>query len=275
MRKCTYFCYAFFIGMRVEAGFTLIGHLTLKFFITYGRLTIMTVQALLALRRLPRYLDQVIEQYLYIGKRSLPLICVGSIFMGLLMGVQIGTQISETTPVWVEGGLILRTVLLEMGPIIMGIVLAGRVGSGIASELGTMQITEQVDALRTMGINPIEYLVMPRIFSGVISFTMMIVFVDFLAILAAFVSSYFTVDMTWTGFVRGMRHSYVQSDVFTSLIKASIFGFIVTAFGSFFGLQAYAGAKGVGNSTTKAVIWSSLSVIVLDYIISATLYMVW
>jgi len=261
--------------MRVETGFILIGRLTLKFFITYGRLTIMTGQALLALRRLPRYLDQVIEQYIYIGKRSLPLICVGSIFMGLLMGVQIGTQISETTPVWVEGGLILRTVLLEMGPIIMGIVLAGRVGSGIASELGTMQITEQVDALRTMGINPIEYLVMPRILSGVIAFTMMIVFVDFLALLAAFVSSYFTVDMTWTGFVRGMRHSYVQSDVFTSLIKASIFGFIVTAFGSFFGLQASAGAKGVGNSTTKAVIWSSLSVIVLDYIISATLYMVW
>src|SRR6056297_495267 len=195
--------------MRVETGFILIGRLTLKFFITYGRLTIMTGQALLALRRLPRYLDQVIEQYIYIGKRSLPLICVGSIFMGLLMGVQIGTQISETTPAWVEGGLILRTVLLEMGPIVMGIVLAGRVGSGIASELGTMKVTEQIDALRTMGIDPVEYLVMPRLVSGMIAFTMMIVFFDFLAIMGSFVSTYFTIDMSWPGFVRGMRQEYV------------------------------------------------------------------
>lgn len=252
-----------------------LGHHIVLFLRTYGRMTRMTVLALLALYRLPRYIEQVVEQYIYIGKRSLPLIMVSSIFMGLLMGVQIGTQMSETTPAWVEGGLILRTVLLEMGPIIMGIVLAGRVGSGISSELGTMQITEQVDALRTMGINPIEYLAMPRIFSGVIAFTTMIVFFDFLAILSAFVSSYFTIDMTWTGFVRGMRNSYVQTDVFTTLIKAFIFGFFVTVFGSFFGLETKTGAKGVGHSTTNAVIWSSIAIIVLDYIISATLYMVW
>lgn len=235
----------------------------------------MIATALLALRRLPRYLEQVVEQYIYIGKRSLPLIVVSAVFMGLLMGVQIGTQMSETTPAWVEGGLILRTVLLEMGPIIMGIVLSGRVGSGIASELGTMKITEQVDALRTMGINPIEYLVMPRLLSGVIAFTTLIVFFDFLAIISAFVSSYFTIDMTWAGFVRGMRTSYVQTDIFTSLIKAFIFGFLVTGFGTFFGLETKTGAKGVGSATTNAVIWSSIAIIVLDYIISATLYMVW
>ncbi len=261
--------------MKLHTGFIKLGHLTLVFLRTYGRLTIMVAQAAVALRRMPRYFEQIVEQYIYIGKRSMPLIFVASIFMGLLMGVQIGTQMSETTPAWVEGGLILRTVLLEMGPIIMGIVLAGRVGSGIASELGTMQITEQVDALRTMGINPIEYLVMPRILSGVVAFTMMIVFFDFLAIMASFVSSYFTIDMTWTGFVKGMRHSYVQSDVYTTLIKASIFGFLVTAFGTFFGLQTRAGAKGVGSNTTKAVIWASIAIIVLDYVISAMLYMVW
>lgn len=252
-----------------------LGHYTLLFFRTYGRMTIMIATALLALRRLPRYLEQVVEQYIYIGKRSLPLIVVSAVFMGLLMGVQIGTQMSETTPAWVEGGLILRTVLLEMGPIIMGIVLSGRVGSGIASELGTMKITEQVDALRTMGINPIEYLVMPRLLSGVIAFTTLIVFFDFLAIISAFVSSYFTIDMTWAGFVRGMRTSYVQTDIFTSLIKAFIFGFLVTGFGTFFGLETKTGAKGVGSATTNAVIWSSIAIIVLDYIISATLYMVW
>lgn len=261
--------------MSLKQPFIRLGQLTVTFLRTYGRLTRMVVLAVVALRKVPRYLEQVIEQYIYIGRRSLPLIVVSAIFMGLLMGVQIGTQISETTPAWVEGGLILRTVLLEMGPIIMGIVLAGRVGSGIASELGTMKITEQVDALRTMGINPIEYLVMPRLLSGVIAFTTLIVFFDLLAILAAFVSSYFTIDMTWTGFVRGMRTSYVQTDIFTSLIKAFIFGILVTSFGTFFGLETSTGAKGVGNATTHAVIWSSVAIIVLDYIISATLYMVW
>jgi phospholipid/cholesterol/gamma-HCH transport system permease protein len=255
--------------------FVRIGRVTEDFLRSYGRLTRMVLLALYALRKAPTYISEVVDQYMYIGKRSLPLITVSAVFMGLLMGVQLGTQMSPTTPAWVEGGLILRTVLLEMGPIIMGVVLAGRVGSGIASEIGTMKVTEQVDALRTMGIDPVEYLVMPRLLSGTIAFTMMIVFFDFLAIMASFVSSYFTIDMSWSGFVKGMRAEYVQTDVYTTLIKAFIFGFVIIIFGTFFGLETKMGAKGVGASTTRAVMWSAIGIIVLDYVISAVLYMMW
>jgi phospholipid/cholesterol/gamma-HCH transport system permease protein len=259
----------------VEHIFVKIGRATVSFLRTYGRFTRMVILSIIALHKAPIYISQVVEQYIYIGKRSLPLITISAIFMGLLMGVQLGTQMSATTPAWVEGGLILRTVLLEMGPIIMGIVLAGRVGSGIASEIGTMKVTEQVDALRTMGIDPVEYLVMPRLLSGTVAFTMLIVFFDLLAVLASFVSTYFTIDMTWVGFVRGMRMEFVLTDVYTTLIKAFLFGFVVISSGTFFGLETSHGAKGVGATTTSAVIWSSIGIIVLDYVISALLYMMW
>ncbi len=255
--------------------FVLIGEKAEGFFRTYGRFTQMVFRSMYALRKAPIYFSQIVEQYMYICKRSLPLIFISALFMGLLMGVQLGTQMDPITPVWLQGGLILRVTLLEMGPIIMGVVLAGRVGSGVASEIGTMKVTEQVDALRTMGIDPIEYLVMPRLLSGTIAFTVMIIFFDLVAIVSSFGSSYFIIDMTWTGFVRGMRQEYVQTDVYTTLIKAFLFGLVVTACGSFFGLETKTGAKGVGSSTTQAVIWSSVGIIVLDYLISAALYLMW
>lgn len=255
--------------------FSYIGRVAIEFLRTYGRFTQMVALSLYALRKAPIFLSQLVEQYIYIGKRSLPLIAASAIFMGLLMGVQLGTQMNPATPAWIQGGLIIRTVLLEMGPIIMGVVLAGRVGSGIASEIGTMKVTEQIDALRTMGIDPVEYLVMPRLVSGTVAFTMMIVFFDLLAVMAAFVSSAFTIDMTWLGFVRGMREEFVLTDVYTSLIKAFLFGFVVVSCGTFFGFETGMGARGVGTATTRAVVWSCLAIIVLDYVISAFLFMMW
>ncbi len=138
-----------------------IGYATVQFFEFYGKLTLLFLKSILSFRKVHTYIPQVIEQFIYIGRYSLPIIVITSMFMGLVLGVQIGTQISSTTPAWVEGGLILRSILLEMGPVVTGLILAGRVASGIASELGAMKVTEQIDALCTMAIDPVEFLVMP------------------------------------------------------------------------------------------------------------------
>ncbi len=252
-----------------------IGSKTIGFLKAYGRLTIMAVDSLLAFRKIPHYTQQIVEQFVYIGRRSLPLVILTSIFIGLALGVQIGTQMAPSTPAWIEGGLILRSMLLEMGPIIIGLILAGRISSGIASELGAMKVTEQIDALRVLAIDPVEYLVMPRMVAALVAIPVLLVFANTFGILSGYLSSHFTIHLTWEGFIKGMRHVFDERDIYTSLIKAVIFGQVIILFGSYFGMNSERGAKGVGNATTHAVVWSSLEILALDYIISAILFFIW
>lgn len=255
--------------------FERIGATALVFMTAYGRVTILFLQTFRAFVRIPNYLPQIVEQYIYIERRSRPLVAVTSAFMGLVLGIQIGTQMTPDTPTWAEAGLILRSILLEMGPIIMSLVIAGRVGSGIAAELGAMQVTEQVDALRVMAVDPVEFLVMPRVVAGLIAVPVLIIYGDFISILGGFVSSYFTIHLKWVDFVKGMRRNFFPTDVYTSIIKAAFFGLILILLGCYFGLNSKRGAKGVGTATTQAFVWSSIAIIVLDYIISAVLFFVW
>ncbi len=252
-----------------------IGSQTVEYLVTVGQLTVMTARAYAAMRKAPVYIRQIIDEFIYIGRYSLPIVIVTAVFMGLVLGIQIGTQISAGTPAWVEGGLILRSILLEMGPIIMGLVLAGRVGAGISSELGAMKVTEQIDALRIMGIDPIEFLVMPRLVAGMIAIPILIIYADVFAILAGFVSSHFTIALTWPGFVKGMRHVFAPTDAYTSVIKGHIFGVIIVSMSCYFGINSKRGATGVGAATTNTVIWSSITILVLDYVLSAILYFIW
>jgi phospholipid/cholesterol/gamma-HCH transport system permease protein len=252
-----------------------VGRFTISYLNSLGNLTIMSMKAFISIRKTSTYIDQVIESFIYIGRDSLPLLVTTSLFMGLVVGVQIGMQSGSLTPPWVEGGIILRLVLLEMGPIISGLVLAGRVSSGISSEIGEMNVTEQIDALRTTAIDPVEYLVMPRVLAGMFAVPILIIWGDIISILFGFVSTYFSIGLTWSGFLKGMRSAFAPTDVYTSIIKGFVFGIIMTLFGCYFGLQAKHGAKGVGRSTTYAVIWASIVIIVMDYIISAALFFVW
>jgi len=255
--------------------FESIGSISIAYFQSLGRLTTLSVKSVLAMRRVHLYMEQVVGAFIYIGRYSFPIVFITSMFMGLVLGVQIGTQIGPSTPKWAEGGLIFRSVLLEMGPVVTGLILAGRVSSGIASEIGAMKVTEQIDALRTTAINPVEFLVMPRVLAGMIAIPVLVIYSDTIAVLFGFVSSYFTIDLSWAGFVKGVRHVFVPTDVFTSIIKGYFFGVIVTIFGCFFGLEAGHGARGVGRATTHAVIWASIVVLILDYIISALLFFIW
>jgi len=254
--------------------FEKIGRQTKSVIEGYGRLSIMLFHAFSSIRKFHLYFAQIIEQFIYIGRRSLPIVIITSIFIGLALGVQIGTQMSPVTPSWMEGGLILRAILLEMGPIIIGLILSGRVAAGIAAEIGTMKVTEQIDALRSFAIDPIEYLVMPRLVAAMFAVPALLVFADFFGILAGFVSSYFTINLSWAGFLKGMHQNFYVSDVFASLIKAFIFGIVIVIFGSYFGFNSKRGAMGVGKATTLAVVWASVDVLMLDYVISAVMFFI-
>lgn len=258
----------------IEGEIRKIGRLAISFLTSLGRLSIMGMKTLLAVKKVHIYADQITESFTYIGRDSFPLLLASSAFMGLVVGLQIGMGSGPLTPAWVEGGVVIKLVLLEMGPIIFGLLLAGRVSSGIASEIGEMNVTEQIDALRTAAIDPVEYIVMPRVLAGVLAVPILIVWGDIISILFAYASMYLSVGMAWSGFLEGMRAAFVPKDMYTSVIKGFVFGLIITLFGCYFGLQASHGAKGVGRSTTFAVIWASIVIIILDYGISAALFLV-
>jgi phospholipid/cholesterol/gamma-HCH transport system permease protein len=162
-------------------------------------------------------------------------------------------------------------MILELGPVLTGLALAGRVGANIAAELGTMKVTEQIDALETLAYDPLAYLVVPRVLAGVIMFPVIVVFANAMGIGAGWVASINLLDLPTAEFIRGARLFYQPFDVIFSLIKATSFGFSVTTIGCYFGFHAAGGAEAVGRATTQAVVVSSMLILVLDAFWAVTL----
>ncbi len=251
-----------------------IGARSIVFIGNVGRITIMLFDSFVAIRTARRYKKEIVEQFINIGRHSLFIVLFTSVFIGLAMGVQIGMQKTSFIPNWVLGGLILRSMVFELGPVILGLILAGRIAAGIAAEIGTMKVTEQIDALRSFSIDPVEYLIMPRLIAAIFAVPILLIFANFVGVTFSFVAAHFTVNLSWADFVKGMRHDFLLSDVIAGLIKAFIFGILIVIYGSFFGFYSRRGAKGVGHSTTFAVVLASINILVLDYIISSIAFYV-
>jgi len=155
-------------------------------------------------------------------------------------------------------------MILELGPVLTGLALAGRVGANIAAEIGTMKVTEQIDALETLAYNPMSYLVVPRLIAGIIMFPIVVAFADAMGIVAGWITAINLLDLSTPEFVRGLRLFFAPFDVRYSLVKAASFGLAVTAVGCFFGFSTRGGAEGVGQATTRAVVVGSMLILVLD-----------
>ena len=161
-----------------------------------------------------------------------------------------------------------------MGPMLAAVILAGRVGGAMAAELGTMRVTEQIDAMETLAIDPVSYLVTPRIISGMIMLPVLVVYADVIAILGASVVAVFLLDMEPETFYNGMKMFFRISDVLSGLVKAVTFGLLISILGCFHGFRAEGGAQGVGFATTRAVVTSSVLIFVSDYIVATLLFQV-
>jgi len=199
-----------------------------------------------------------------IGVQSLPIALFIAAFTGIVMALQASYTFTGAVPLYFVGTLVGKTMILELGPVLTGLALAGRVGANIAAELGTMKVTEQIDALETLAYDPAAYLVVPRILAGVLMFPIVVAFADAIGVAAGWITSINLLDMSTPEFVRGLRLFFVPFDVQFSLIKAASFGLAVTAVGCFFGFTTRGGAEGVGRATTRAVVVSSMLILVLD-----------
>lgn len=231
---------------------------------SFGRFGSFSLNVGRAFRDTSIWARLLVGQMARIGVESLPIALFIAMFTGIVMALQASYTFTGAIPLYFVGTLVGKTMILELGPVLTGLALAGRVGANIAAELGTMKVTEQIDALETLAYDPLAYLVIPRVLAGLIMFPVVVAFADMVGVAAGLVTAMNLLDMSAAEFIRGLRLFFVPFDVQFSLIKAASFGLAVTAVGSFFGFTTRGGAEGVGRSTTRAVVVASMLILVLD-----------
>jgi len=205
-----------------------------------------------------------IVQMRRIGVDSIPVTLFIAAFTGVVLALQASYTFTGAVPMYFVGTLVGKTMMLELGPVLAGLALAGRVGASMAAELGTMKVTEQVDALETLAYDPQSYLVVPRVFAGTVMFPMIIAFAIATGIVTGWLTSLVLLDLSTIDFLKGLKLFYRFKDTWFGLLKSASFGTTITLVGCIVGLDTRGGAEGVGKSTTRAVVYSAVLLLLLD-----------
>ena len=244
----------------------------LSIFEEFGRFIMLIVNVFRSYNSWSVYLSNSIDQMIIIGTNSIPIVIITSFFTGMVSSVQASYQMESTlTPKWIIGSLVGETMLLELAPVITSLVLAGRIGATIAAELGTMRVTEQIDALESISLDPIAYLVFPRVFAGIIMFPVLIIIADVFGISGGVFAAAFSLDIDTYQFMKGFKTWFKPWDAWYGIIKGLSFGIAITSISCFYGYYTKGGAAGVGKSTTSSVVVSCVAIMLLDYILAALL----
>jgi phospholipid/cholesterol/gamma-HCH transport system permease protein len=217
------------------------------------------------------HLRLVVHQLRTMGVDSFPITATVAAFIGAVISLQSRYQLFSGVQLSIVGLISRQTIVLEMGPLLTALVLTGRVGARMTAEIGTMRVTEQIDALETLAYDSIAYLVVPRMIAGTIMLPLLVVFANAVGVGVAFLTSVIATDVTWQQFSEGLRLSFNLFQIVYSLIKATLFGFTIAYLCSYEGYTADVGAEGVGRSTARAVVLTSVSILVLDAFIAALL----
>ena len=229
-----------------------------------GKAGYLTTGALRALRNVEIWGPRLVTQMVSVGVASVPIALFIAMFTGIVLALQASYTLTGAVPIYLVGTMVGKSMILELGPVLTGLSLAGRVGASTAAEVGTMRVTEQIDALETLAYDPLAYLVVPRVLAGVFMFPVVIVLASAMGILTGWAASLTLLDMSSAEFVRGLRLFFQPWDIQFAVIKSLSFGLIVTSVGSFYGFHAKGGAGGVGVATTRTVVVSSMLILVLD-----------
>jgi len=206
----------------------------------------------------------VLVQMRRLGVDSLPIAVFIAVFTGIVLALLSSYIFTGAVPLYFVGALVGKTIMMELGPVLTGMALAGRVGASIAAELGSMRVTEQVDALETLGYEAPSYLVVPRVLAATLMFPVITAFAVAVGVIAGWITAINLLDLTSNEFVKGLQEFYRFKDLWFGLLKSASFGAAVALMGCLMGLDAKGGAEGVGAATTRAVVWGCQSILVLD-----------
>src|SRR4051812_30342734 len=217
-----------------------------------------------ASRDVRTWLPRVTMHARMLGVDSLPIGIFIALFTGIVLALLASYSITGAVPLYFVGTLVEKTITMELAPVLTGLALAGRVGANIAAELGTMRVTEQIDALETLGYDPHAYLVVPRVLAGTLMFPVVVGAAMIAGVASGWLASIGLLDLSSPEFAKGVRLFFSAFDVRYGIVKAASFGFIVTIIGAVRGLRATGGAEGVGRAATSAVVYSAVMILVLD-----------
>jgi phospholipid/cholesterol/gamma-HCH transport system permease protein len=236
-----------------------------------GRFSYLVVEIVRGLPEWRIWFPRTIEQAMHVGVGSLFIVLLTAAFAGGVTSLQAGYQFTGSIPVYFAAGVIVESIILELGPVLTAMVLAGRIGARYAAELGTMRVTEQIDALESLGRSPVSHLIIPRVVAGTAMLPVLVLFADVTGIVSGWGAAQSTLNITNADFVYGARYFFRPFDLWYSMIKAVFFGLAVTVVPCYMGFNTQKGAEGVGRATTGAVVSASVLILALDAFLSQVL----
>ncbi len=252
--------------------FANIGRTTINFLISTGRLSIFTFRAVTNIFKLPLYLPVMYRQMVEVGYYSLPVVGLTAIFTGAVLALQSYTGFSRFSAESAIPTVVVLSITRELGPVLAGLMVAGRIGASIAAEIGTMKVTEQIDALTTLSTNPIKYLVTPRVFACVLMLPCLVLVADIIGVLGGYLVASYKLGFNPAIYLQNTFKYLEGQDVISGLVKSSVFGFIIAIIGCYSGYNSERGAQGVGSATTNAVVISSILILLSNYIITEAFF---
>jgi phospholipid/cholesterol/gamma-HCH transport system permease protein len=233
-----------------------------------GSLTIFALEGLSHLVRPPFYGRLFGRALLEIGYFSLPVVALTAVFTGMVLALQSYTGFARFSAQGAVASLVVLSVTRELGPVLAGLMVAGRIGAATAAELGTMRVTDQIDALSTLSTNPMKYLVAPRLLAGIIALPLLVVVADVLGVMGGFIVSTMKLGFSADTYVTNTANFVQMNDVMSGLAKAAVFGFLISLMGCYQGYNSKGGAQGVGSATTLAVVTASILILAFDYVLT-------
>lgn len=245
-----------------------VGHVILVLCETAGELVLFALRAIFAGLRGPFYPRQILRQMIEIGYYSLPVVGLTAIFTGMVLALQSQTGLARFQAASATPTIVVLSMTRELGPVLAGLMVAGRVGAAMAAEIGTMRVTEQIDALTTLSTDPMRYLVFPRLLAGLLMLPFLVLVANVIGVMGGYIVSTQKLGFESVAYINRTLEFLVAEDVVSGLVKAAVFGFIVTLMGCYQGYNSRGGAQGVGAATTKAVVGASILILTTDYMIT-------
>jgi phospholipid/cholesterol/gamma-HCH transport system permease protein len=237
-----------------------------------GEFGYMNLQVVLNLRYALHDRRRLAAQLDHVGVNSIPLVLLVGFFAGTIIAWQAAYQFTGMISLDVMGGQVARVSVMEMGPVLTALVIAGRIGASMTAEIGTMVVTQQVDALRTMALDPVRYLVLPRVLGLTLMMPVLTMFANIVSIIGAYLVSGYFLDITYQSFLESIHTFFQVRDLIGGLIKSCVFGLLISLVGCFMGLTTTGGAKGVGKATISSFVLAAVFILVGDFMLWLILF---
>ena len=249
-----------------------VGHTVLSLLNSLGRLFIFIGAVIKHIFTPPFFPKNLVHQFMSIGYYSLPVVGLTTFFTGMVLALQSYTGFTRFNAESAIAAVVTLSITRELAPVLAGLMVAGRVGASIAAEIGTMKVTEQIDALRTLSVNPFKYLIAPRIIAGTLMLPILVLIGDLIGILGGYVVAVHVLDFSPANYLSQSWDVLENMDVVSGLLKAAVFGFLVTLMGCYHGFHSGRGAQGVGKATTNAVVSSSILILIFNYVLTQVFF---